>query len=245
MKLVGQTSTLGYYKRPEEFQSVVKMPSFLSRSFSGKKKKESQKPSESVGNPIPSSPSRFRILPSRSASRPPSSSSVVDPGSKMRGLLSRTPAASRTGSRSGESSQNAASKPLSPPDGAADGGVVGSRGHDRPVSSGNSKPSQLPVPIRGPPPQRVSSPPNPQRGLSQANRPTSPFPPFPPNRTPQQDYQQQLRRSTASPISFRGPSRGPSPYYGAYPSLQNHNQWPASFNPIDNADSHATLFKEI
>jgi len=150
----------------------------------------------------------------------------------MRGLLSRTPATSRTGSRSGENSQNAASKP---PGGAVDGGVVGSGGHDRPVSSGNSKPSQLPVPIRGPPPQRVNSPPNPQRGLSQANRPTSPFSS---SRTPQQDYQQQLRRSTASPpIPFRGPSRGPSPYNGPYPPLQNHNQWPASFNPIDNTDN--------
>ncbi|KAF8437763.1 hypothetical protein BGX38DRAFT_924604 [Terfezia claveryi] len=211
------------------------MPSFLSRSFSGKKKKESQTAPESVGSPIPSTSSRFRILPSRSAARLPSTSPAVDSGSsKMRGLLSRTPAASRTGSRSGENSQNAASKPLSPTGGAVDGGVVGSGGHDRPVPSEYSKPSQLPAPIRVPPPQRVNPPPNPQRGLSKANRPTSPFPP---SRTPQQDYQQQLRKSTTSPIPSRGPDCGPSPYYGPYASLQNHHQWPASPYPIDNADN--------
>jgi len=153
----------------------------------------------------------------------------------MRGLLSRTPPATRTGSRAGENSQTAARKQLSPSDGAVDGGVIGSRVHDRPVSPKNSKPSQLPVPIRGHSPQRVNSPPGPQRGPPQANRPTSPFPP---SRTFQQDYQQQLRRSTASPsIPSRGPSRGPSPYHGPYPSLHIHNQWPTSFNPIDNAEN--------
>lgn len=217
------------------------MPSFISRSFSAKKKKDSPKAPESAGNPVPSSSSsKFKVLPPKSASRPPSSSSAVDAGSsKMRGLLSRTPGPTRTGSRGGESSQTPASKPPPPPGGGAngdvDGGVVGSRVHNHPVSSGNIKPSQLPVPIRGTSPQRVNSPPIPQRGPSQANRPTSPFPP---GRTRQQDYQQQLRRSTASPpIPSRGPSRGPSPYYGLHPSLQNHNQWPVSFNPIDNTEN--------
>lgn len=186
-----------------------------------------------MSNAAPSSPSRFKLLSSKSGSRPPSSSSAMDGGaSRVRGFLSRTPTVSRTGTRNGENSQPT-DKPLSPPSGDVEGGVVKSGTHDRPVSPQNSKTNHTSAPIRGTSPQRVSSPLNVQRGPSRANRPTSPFPP---SRTTQQEYQQQLRRSTASPpIPSRGPSRGPSPYNGPYP-VQNH-QWPTLSNAIENAEN--------